>query len=534
MCLCYSAAMRLLALRSFSVATVLLITGLILSAFYLFVPIRFVENDDIVMLLLASGRYTGEPSSNLVFINEHLGRLLSAAYTALPTIEWYVLFQLLILSVAFAVPLSILIEKAVAGERTGFVFFALLAIAIVVSMIGMQFTTSAAIAASIGVYSILVGPGRNYPVIGTLLIFASVLLRFEAAALAVFVVVPFVVIAVISGLTGIARVLILVGVLAISMVFHTTGEHSFSTKYPEYARYIFLGRRIAENPNANLSSDELPSGISENDYSLFLSFFPDATQIDTNVLGKINQTVEERVRHIAASNWFRSAVDLIDTSDAKRLVALLILLAIGSRTLPIALLTLAGAASFFLPLLFVEMTATLKARVLFSAQFPVIASLFFLNVWHVGKILTVLVALIVAGLAHDFYGTAKWGLIRHAQERSLFQAQSELIQGFSGAVYAYRADFMIEGARMLTKDIDTIDPSVIFLGWMVNHPDNDRYRGYLDFLRKDAAIYFRGGDAYLDQTEKIRQSFFENYGKTVRYRVILAEEAGVLVQFLED
>ena len=48
------------------VAKTLFFAVIFFSASLLFLPIRFEENDDIVMLLLASGNYTGELESNLI------------------------------------------------------------------------------------------------------------------------------------------------------------------------------------------------------------------------------------------------------------------------------------------------------------------------------------------------------------------------------------------------------------------------------------------------------------------------------------
>ena len=50
------------------------------AAILLFLPIRFEENDDIVMLLLASGNYTGELESTLIFIHPIYGVFLNILY----------------------------------------------------------------------------------------------------------------------------------------------------------------------------------------------------------------------------------------------------------------------------------------------------------------------------------------------------------------------------------------------------------------------------------------------------------------------
>ena len=58
--------------------------------------IRFETNDDVVMLMISSGAYSGTPDYHLVFINVIYGLLLKALYTIFPNMEWYtILFALL-------------------------------------------------------------------------------------------------------------------------------------------------------------------------------------------------------------------------------------------------------------------------------------------------------------------------------------------------------------------------------------------------------------------------------------------------------
>ncbi|MGB0165887.1 MAG: hypothetical protein ACPF8V_03430, partial [Luteibaculum sp.] len=61
---------------------------LFLACYFLGI-IRFEQNDDVMMLLLASGAYTGEPEYRLVFMNPMLGHLLNALYQGKESIEWY-------------------------------------------------------------------------------------------------------------------------------------------------------------------------------------------------------------------------------------------------------------------------------------------------------------------------------------------------------------------------------------------------------------------------------------------------------------
>jgi hypothetical protein len=61
------------------------------TLFAYLLPIRYEENDDIVMLLFASGKYTGVPEAHLVFINYIYGFFVSFLYTITSKVEWYTL-----------------------------------------------------------------------------------------------------------------------------------------------------------------------------------------------------------------------------------------------------------------------------------------------------------------------------------------------------------------------------------------------------------------------------------------------------------
>jgi len=73
--------------RRYSIAAVFV--ALIMSLTYLFVPIRFGTVDDVTMMYIVSGNFTGSPSPYLFWSNILFGYLLSGLYTLLPAVPWY-------------------------------------------------------------------------------------------------------------------------------------------------------------------------------------------------------------------------------------------------------------------------------------------------------------------------------------------------------------------------------------------------------------------------------------------------------------
>ena len=66
-------------------------------------PIRYEENDDIMMAMIANGSYSGAPDYHLVYINVIYGYVLTLLYGWTSAVEWYTLsFMVLhVLSMSF-------------------------------------------------------------------------------------------------------------------------------------------------------------------------------------------------------------------------------------------------------------------------------------------------------------------------------------------------------------------------------------------------------------------------------------------------
>lgn len=73
-------------------------------------PWRFQVNDDLIMMWLVSGSYTGEPESYAVFIHPMLSWMFSKAYTFAPDIPWYPLTWFCILSLSYFLILKMIAE----------------------------------------------------------------------------------------------------------------------------------------------------------------------------------------------------------------------------------------------------------------------------------------------------------------------------------------------------------------------------------------------------------------------------------------
>lgn len=88
----------------------LLVNAVYYYALYRFVGIYFETNDDMGMAQIAYNVY-GSPTSNLVFINPFIGKLIHVLLAVIPSLPWYSLLQILFVYVSFCVIVYFLIKK---------------------------------------------------------------------------------------------------------------------------------------------------------------------------------------------------------------------------------------------------------------------------------------------------------------------------------------------------------------------------------------------------------------------------------------
>ncbi|PZX47658.1 hypothetical protein [Algoriphagus chordae] len=88
-------------LKAISFIQVWTILGLLCMISIWFLPWRFQVNDDVIMMWLVSGAYTGEPESYVVFIHPILSWVFSKLYTLSPSIPWYPLTWFMIIYLSY-------------------------------------------------------------------------------------------------------------------------------------------------------------------------------------------------------------------------------------------------------------------------------------------------------------------------------------------------------------------------------------------------------------------------------------------------
>ncbi|WP_411890071.1 hypothetical protein [Yoonia sp. SDW83-1] len=509
----------------------LALSAMIFLLTFLFLPMRFEENDDIVMMLLASGVYSGEPSSNLVFINYILGVALSSLYQVMPELDWYPGTMLFALSACCALGAITAIDRfrtKQAVNTFAFTVFGGLALCIIIQM---QFTTAAAFTGAVGAWVVLTGRTRTLRLIGAALVLYGFLLRFDAAMLVLLVGSPFFVLAIWRQTNVLRCWLGLAGLVVIGLGLHVYSERAYQSLNPAYVAFNDVRGKVNDNPNAVLASEILPDEISANDFALLVEFFPDPLEINQADLEAIHAAVIQKEQSLTLGDWFHAFKKLLSRTTVQLVVVtLLVLVSVVPGRIQ-KLVLLAACITFLAPLLYVSVFALLKERVVLAAVASVISGLFFLNLQLVAKRTAWMAYLSLIWVSLFFLLESKDRLISNLRVHGQFFAQSEIIQMWDGSVFVYANAVRVQYSRLFTNDLDPLLGKVFFAGWMTLHPDNSAYESHQSLLAEDAALLLfadAGADAKITL---ILTALEENYGVRAVAEVVAQNDSGLLLTF---
>ena len=170
----------------------------------------YMQNDDVVMAMIASGRGVAlQPDAHLVYVNLALGELLRRAYVAAPALPWYGLLLLAVLAAAQVALLAGRLARERWQDRDAAVglwlpYVAYFVAVVSVFVVHLHFTAVGSLAAGVGLalWIARLAPRSSGPANGSrrpsaggwlliaLLLLLGGLLRFDALLLALVVALP--------------------------------------------------------------------------------------------------------------------------------------------------------------------------------------------------------------------------------------------------------------------------------------------------------------------------------------------------------
>lgn len=499
---------------------------------YAFVPMRFEVNDDTVMMMLASGAYSGEPSSYLVFINALLGACLSWLYQMAPSLPWYPGMMLLALSICVGLVLAMAAQNSAltTAGRSG---LTIALVALLISLtVEVQFTTVAAMSVALGAWGVLTIRSSALVIVSAVLLIFGFLLRFDAGMLVVVVAAPFFVLGLSQKTTSINRNVSLCALITVAVALEVLGTSIYSGTDPDYWAFNALRGEINDNPHALLTADALPPGISLNDLTLFRSFFADQTVFDLEQLQALHAAVMANADSVTVRDWARALASILTKPVVLFTLGLAICMVLACTNGKHRMWLIAGCFAFVLPLLWVEMFATLKERVALSAIGAVLVAAFALH--HTpsrSKAVRMGTQLMLAGLTLSFFLSSAIDLRLSVLGRPVFQDQARVIGDWDGPVYAFGNHLAIANARLFSDDLAPLEGNIEFAGWLVGHPENDEPLRHTDLLTDNAAVFLRQHPAAEEVIELLVTSLAENYGIQASAEVVVADGSSMLVQF---
>ena len=510
----------------------------IITAYFL--PIRFEMNDDIAMLLLASGEYTGKPEPNLVFINYIYGCFLTFLYNMNRDIEWYTV----VFSVIHIISLSI-ISWNIIGEKIYPVFkiiFLLIFYALEARLILLfQFTTTAALCSLAGI--VLLCYKKNYQKIaGIALFIVSSLIRFEASLLILAIASPILIKDIYSNsrhtlLNSTSYLLI---ALTVSFIFKYYNNHIYQkdealSYYLEYNKFRGL---INDNPNAGSIVKNLPEGVSQVDYYLLLSFFPDGTNIDLDKIKSISMQLnlvnyKTKIKNVYPS--FRRYTVLLSL-----ILIAWCLMVIYSKRNQNRFALLVGLSIFILSLSYLSLERTLKYRVFLSALLPLLFVMYsnlngLKNIWF-RYIFTFTLSCFIIVFSYRTYNIRKsdsgWRINQFNQQIS--QVNQYLTEP-SNSIIPFGGSFTIEYFPPFRVSKLFYGNRVFISGWMTNNPSNrGKYDSYLDIINRHSIFVNKDSYNVNKSLSMIKESIYTNYGINVYSKIESSSDDNVIVKLFTN
>lgn len=499
----------------------------------LFLPMRFAENDDVLIMMLVSGAYSGQPDALTVFQNIYLSSSLASLYERWPQVPWYpsMLLATICLSVAILV---VFVRRQTSGWKDS--RFLLLMPIVIVSMITtveMQYTTVAGLAAAVGLFAMASARSVGGLAAGCLLLVFGCLLRFEAGLLATIVLAaPYLLSArvrgrLVSGLTALALT------IGISALLDTASNRNMREIAPEYMAFNALRGEINDNGVAALDKAELPEGISENDYELFRRFFADSAEFSLEDLLEIRAEMDENFGELTLQDFIGAASELIRrpvTGFALLLPFLFALTAIerGRFLTNYAMFGLV-LASFWA----IEVTAILKDRVAYIALLACLVGLILTHSTSRNAAAEWLRVACIGALCVVFGNSLIGKLLESQRLRSFAQSQISATEDWSGNVIVYRAHLCVECAPIFSDDLAPLRGRIGFAGWLVNHPANAGiFPDHSALLEpQNALFHYPGFDEEI--VTRLLNALEENHDASVEPKILSTNDAAELVRFGE-
>ena len=511
----------------------LLINAVVFVLMAWLLPIHFETNDDVAMCMILNGKYSGTPDGHIVYANALFGWVIAGLYFLTKKVEWYTLA----LCVAQVLAMTGLTYAVSTDKKMPTVLKIVLALFLYVFwariIIALQFTTTAGLLCASGCVALL-KPSKKWRVAGLIAIVTASLIRFNASALVGILFAPMFVLAFFRDKKYAWWLIGVVGIVLICMLGDKLCYRS--PDWMAYREYDALRGYINDNPNGNLSEDELPEGVNIEDYKMLRWFEADPQVLTKDNLQDIKHVIKQRISlETSLSNL--TQLSGYGTTLAMLLlgyIILLIAILIKDKTvqdwrqrfvdLACPVLAFLLFASF---ILYFGVTELLNPRAFLSMLLPMACQMALLfphadapkTKWMVG-----IMALLLFVLSAKYVKQVdKVNLMYHANQKTFDLYEYPLIKDRQEVIKGCHSEYI---RPFHVKDIQF---HTVGMGWMTKMPFNKGIiESHLDFV--DANVL------YLSEVDSppvgLVNAIERNYGKKTRIVIVDSNEKNALYKIV--
>lgn len=511
------------------------IVNLILfCVFAIFLPIRYEENDDVIMCWIASGFYSGTPDPHLVFINYIFGLMISSLYKLNPNIEWYTILLYLIHVISVTVIVKVITETK-KSKILIISFLILLYVLEIRNILLLQFTTTSSIMAIAGLLLIVSSERTVRLVFGGILFVLASLIRFDAAMLVgfLFAVFYFYNNKLFKDLYSLKFItLVLLFILSTSLYGVNSIIYKSNADWRYYFEYNKVRGKINDNPNSEfVELKDLPNGLTMNDFLLLTSFFPDTHKITFTKLEQISQNLSK----VPLKNKIKNLYYPLKSNRLILLLLFALVLFYGVyeyfkfRRLGIFIVYL----MFVFLMIFISLNATVKQRVVASM---VLTFFVFFVYYHNDSTHRAIVYIISCIL---FLNVVLWSFrinkirIANKWQKEVYHEQYTLISNLdkNNIIVPFMNDFKIEfiSAFSLSKEIDN---QFNFFGWLSLFPKN-KINTHQDLLKSNYVL-FCSKNNYSYFIKSLTTSLLETYGISTTVNNIKESDNYIIFKLMKN
>jgi hypothetical protein len=509
---------------------------LFISILALLLPVRFEENDDVMMLLFSSGAYTGQPENILVFINSIYGSFLQLLYTFYPIIEWYTLL-FLIFHIIFITILSYEIISKNLSKIAKVVFLLVLYLFEIRLLFQLQFTTTSALLALAGLI-LITKKQKLYIFVGAILFTIATLIRFEAAFLVFLIFIPQLYKTFFYHNYRIIYLkLLFLGLLIcipIALKYIDYLYKNQSSEWSYYNSYNKVRGKINDNPNFSKTVFDFTE-IDKNDLFLLESFFPDGTKMNLTKLNQVLNAIDDTSFSSKLANIYPSLRQYTLIVLFFSIVVFLLLISINTIN---GLFLFLHFGLFIASISYVSMNATLNYRVFLSA---LITLFYFITIYSnliqfkINKYLIYCILLCFFML----FSNRSFKLWEQKQNwaKSKLPTQKILIDKLFSSnhteipkLFIFPSDFSVEIFNAFEISSYFRDKKIIYAGWTTNIPYSLYYKSHLDLVNIPILVT---KENYRLKMPVLVQSIESNYNIKVKLEVVSELNDYMIVEIID-